>query len=107
MQFGRSDLYFVCLMEPIPPPLGIDDDGPPSSVIPDPIPQEGEIEAARWLPLSEFRNMVTSDDVKIGHPMMARIMEVLDSDRGGMERTIIPSVVPGRRPSPLYHAPIV
>jgi hypothetical protein len=94
-------------MEPIPPPSEVDDDGSPSSIIPEPIPQEGEIEAARWLPLSEFRDMVNNDDVKIGHPMMARIMKVLDSDRGGMERTIIPSVVPGRRPSPLYHAPIV
>lgn len=98
-QFGRSDLYFVCRLEPTP-----NDDG----TLPRPIPQEGEIEAVAWLPLDEYRAMVNSDDIKVGHPMMSQMMKVVDA---GMEtdiqRTILPSVVPGRKSSPLYHAPIL
>ena len=96
MQFGRSDLYFVCRMEPVP-----DEDG----TMPEPTPQAGEIEAVMWLPLSEFRSMVTSEDKNVGHPMMATIMKVVDQSCG-MERMIIPSIVPKRKPSPLYHVPI-
>ena len=96
MQFGRSDLYFVCRMEPVP-----DEDG----TMPEPTPQAGEIEAVTWLPLSEFRSMVTSEDKNVGHPMMATIMKVVDQS-SGMERMIIPSIVPKRKPSPLYHVPI-
>merc|ERR1712032_1280017 len=67
-QFGRSDLFFVCRLQPIP------DDGKIAS----PTPQEGEIEAAAWLPLKEYREMVNSDDPKVGHPMMKQMIEVLD-----------------------------
>lgn len=93
-QFGRSDLYFVCQLEPIP-----DENGK----VLEPTPQEGEIEAAAWVPLSEYRNMVQSYDG--GHPMMATIMKVLDQS-DSIQRTIVPSVVPGRKPSPIYHAAI-
>lgn len=95
-QFGRSDLYFVCRLEPI-----ADEDGK----VPKPVPQEGEIEAASWLPLGEYRNMVQSDDSKIGHPMMSQVMKCVDKS-SDIQRMIVPSVVPGRKPSPLYHAPI-
>lgn len=96
MQFGRSDLYFMCRMEVVP-----NEDG----TIPDPTPQAGEIEACRWLPLSEFKTMVMSKDKNVGHPMMAQIMKVVDQSCG-MERMILPSIVPKRKPSPLYHVPI-
>ena len=92
-QFGRSDLYFICKLEPIS-----DEDEPP-------VPQEGEIEAVSWLPLDEYRKMVHSKDSNIGHPMMSRVMDVVDSS-SEIERMIVPSIVPGRKHSPLYHAPI-
>ena len=91
-QFGRSDLYFICKLEPIS-----DEDVP--------VPQEGEIEAVSWLPLDEYRKMVHSKDSNIGHPMMSRVMDVVDSS-SEIERMIVPSIVPGRKHSPLYHAPI-
>ena len=100
-QFGRSDLFFVCRLEPIP-----NQDGK----MPEPIPQEGEIEVASWLPLDEYRNMVSSDDSKIGHPMMIQVMKIVDQGDGketDIQRMIVPSVVPGRKRSPLYHAPIL
>jgi len=95
-QFGRSDLFFVCRLEPIP-----NDNGE----VPQPIAQEDEIEEAKFLPLAEYRDMVQSDDSNIGHPMMSRIMEVVDQS-SNIQRMIVPSVVPGRKLSPLYHAPI-
>jgi hypothetical protein len=98
VQFDRSDLFFVCRLEPVP-----DDDG----TVPRPIPQEGEIEAAAWLPLEEYRDMVCSEDPKVGHPMMKKMMEVVDQGREhDMARAIVPSVVPSRKPSPVYHVPI-
>ena len=96
MQFGRSDLYFICRMEAVP-----NEDGSMS----EPKPQAGEIEACRWLPLREFKTMVMSEDKNVGHPMMAQIMKVVDQSCG-MERMILPSIVPKRKPSPLYHVPI-
>lgn len=95
-QFGRSDLYFVCELEPIPDERG---------EIPEPAPQEGEIAAARWLPADEYRAMVHGDEDDDGHPMMSLVIKALDS-HSSMQRTIISSVVPGRGDSPLYHAPI-
>jgi len=99
-QFGRSDLFFVCRLEPISNENG---------TMSQPIPQEEEIEAATWLPLNEYRNMVDSDDSKIGHPMMSQIMKVVDQGNGketDIQQVIVPSVVPGRENSALYHAPI-
>ena len=96
MQFDRSDMYFVCKLTP-----KTDEDGNMRV----PIPQEGEIAAAEWLPMEEYRAMVFSDDPNIGHPMMKRIVEVLD-ESSEIERFVVPSIVPGRRLSPLYHASI-
>ena len=96
MQFGRSDMYFVCRLEPI-----VNEEGD----VPKPVPQPGEIEAAAWINFNEYRDMVFSEDSKVGHPMMRQIMKIVDS-KGDIQKTIVPSVVPGRRPSPVYHAPI-
>lgn len=99
MQFGRSDLYFVCRLEPIP----LNDEGE----VPKPIPQPGEIEAAAWVPLNDYRDLVFSEDSKVGHPMMKQIMKVVEqSGKSDIHKTIVSSVVPGRRPSPVYHASI-
>lgn len=99
VQFGRSDLFFVCRLEPTP-----NEDGR----VPQPIPQEGEIETASWLPLDEYCSMVNSDDSKIGHPMMKLIMKLADQGKeNDMQRMVVSSVNPGRKPSPVYHVPIL
>ena len=100
LQFGRSDLYFVCRLEPI-----LDANGK----VAQPIPQEGEIEAAAWVPLEEYKAMVNNPDSKIGHPMMKQIMKLADQgdhNEYDIQRTIVSSVVPGRKGSPVYHAAI-
>jgi ADP-ribose pyrophosphatase YjhB (NUDIX family) len=98
-QFGRSDLYFVCRLEPIP----INEEGD----VPTPVPQEGEIEATCWVDFNEYRDMVNSEDPQVGHPMMKQIMKIVEqSEQNDIQKTIVSSVVPGRKPSPVYHAPI-
>ena len=72
--------------------------------MPRPVPQEGEIEAVEWINLHEYREMVNNSDINIGHPMMSQVMKVVDQ-KSSIERLIVPSVVPGRKSSPLYHAP--
>lgn len=98
-QFGRSDLYFVCRLEPIP----INEEGD----VPKPVAQEGEIEATAWVDFDEYRDMVYSEDPKAGHPMMKQIIKIVEqSEQNDIQKTIVSSVVPGRKPSPVYHAPI-
>eukprot|EP00985_Skeletonema_marinoi_P002127 scaffold863_cov210-Skeletonema_marinoi.AAC.2 len=98
-QFDRSDLYFVCRLEPIP----INEEGD----VPLPVPQEGEIEATCWVDFDEYRDMVYAEDPKVGHPMMKHIMKIVEqSDQYDIQKTIVTSVVPGRKPSPVYHAAI-
>lgn len=93
LQFGRSDLYFVCRLEPI------EDEG-----IPEPVAQENEIAAVAWVPLQEYKDMVNGEN---GHPMMQKIMELHDQDwrLNDIQRTVVNSIVPGRKPSPIYHIP--
>ena len=67
------------------------------------MPQEGEIAAACWLPADEYRAMVHGDEHNAGHPMMSQVIKALDAN-ASLERTIMTSVVPGRKDSPLYHA---
>jgi len=98
LQFGRSDLYFVCRLTPI-----LDENG----LTPQPVPQESEIEAVSWQPVASYRAMVNSEDPKVRHPMMQQIMKLVDQgETNDVQRTVISSVVPGRKSSPLYHAPI-
>ena len=99
LQFGRSDLFFVCRLSPL---LG--DDGS----LPEPVPQSGEIEDACWLSVDEYRDMVNSDDEKLRHPMMQQIMKLVDQGADhDMQKIVMPSVVPGRKSSPLYHTPLI
>ena len=91
LQFNRSDLYFVCRLKP--------SDDCSNSV---PVAQEGEIAAAAWIPLDEFREMVFGDK---GHPMMQIMVQLLDkSGECDIQRDVVSSIVPGRKPSPVYHA---
>jgi 8-oxo-dGTP pyrophosphatase MutT (NUDIX family) len=50
MANGRSDLYFVCRLEPIE---SVDKEG--NVIIPEPVACEEEIEACAWVPLQEYR----------------------------------------------------
>jgi len=98
MQFGRSDMYFVCRLEPI------EDDG----TLQQPVAQEEEIAAAAWVPLHEYKDMINGkDDDASPHPMMQKMMELhdLDWEHSDIQRTVVNSIVPGRKPSPIYHAP--
>merc|ERR1740139_1140038 len=93
MQFDRSEMYFVCRLKAV-------EDG---SGIPTPVAEEGEISDAIWLSLDEYRKIV--DEL---HPMMRHIMKLHDQDweQNDLQRVMIESVVPGRKLSPLYHAPL-
>ena len=96
MQHDRSDIYFVCRLDPIEE---VDENGNP--VIPEPVPQENEIAATTWLPYSEFKDLMTGKD---GHPMISHVLNV--NERGDViERKLISSVIPGRKPFPIYSAP--
>ncbi len=92
MQFGRSDLYFVCRLKPV--------DG--SQI---PVPQAGEIESAKWVPLGEYVDLV-SEGGETPHPVMRRVLDVVTMSDGELDvqKDLIPSIVPGRNPSPVYHA---
>ena len=96
LQFGRSDLYFVCMLEP----KEVVDASTNEAVISDPVAQAGEIAAATWLPLHEYRSMVNGDDP---HPMMQKVLELYD-ENNAIQQTLVNSIVPGRKPSPMYHS---
>lgn len=95
LQFGRSDMYFVCRLEPV------EVDG----VIPIPEAQEGEIAAADWVPLQEYKDMINGNgDDPNPHPMMQTMMDIYDAN-SDIQRTVVSSIVPGRKASPIYHVP--
>lgn len=91
---GRSDLFFVCRLDPLEE---VDEHG--NAIIPDPVAQESEIETAAWVPLSEYRSMVSGEN---GHPMMRHVMEVFDAGKM-IERRVVDSIVPGRKPNAIYY----
>lgn len=93
---GRSDMYFVCRLDPIE-----ESDEHGNAIIPEPCAQACEIEATKWVPLNEYRDMVNGADGGSGHPMMRNIMEIYDSGLEIAQREV-KSVVPGRKPNPLY-----
>eukprot|EP00549_Striatella_unipunctata_P002186 CAMPEP_0118673422 /NCGR_PEP_ID=MMETSP0800-20121206/310_1 /TAXON_ID=210618 ORGANISM="Striatella unipunctata, Strain CCMP2910" /NCGR_SAMPLE_ID=MMETSP0800 /ASSEMBLY_ACC=CAM_ASM_000638 /LENGTH=298 /DNA_ID=CAMNT_0006568477 /DNA_START=295 /DNA_END=1191 /DNA_ORIENTATION=- len=101
LQFGRSDLYFVCRLQPVESK----DPADGTILVPVPVPQAGEIESAAWIPLKEFKEMVYAEN---GHPMMQHILKLCDQDSetGDIQKSIISSIVPGRKPAPVYHAPL-
>jgi ADP-ribose pyrophosphatase YjhB (NUDIX family) len=100
MAHNRSDLFFVCRLDPIEE---VDANG--NAIIPTPTPQESEIEKAEWVPLSEYRKMVNGG--KDGkdpppHHMMQHVLEVFDEERR-IEKRVIESVVPGRKPNAVFY----
>lgn len=97
LSLGRSDLYFVCRLEPIEE---VDKDG--NTIIPEPVACEEEIEAVAWVPVEEYRAMISS---KEGHPMMQHVMKLYDADCE-IQQTVVQSIVPGQKPTPIYHPPL-
>ena len=91
---GRSDMFFVCRLDPVET---VDDAG--KKVIPQPVAQECEIESAAWVPYKEYRDMVMHPEH--GHPMMQHVLRVLEA-RHKIEKTVVGSVVPGRKPNDVY-----
>ena len=94
---GRSDLFFVCRLNPAE-----DQDENGNAVIPEPVAQEDEIERAEWVPLSEYRAIVHGKDGGPGHPMMSHVIETLDAGRH-IQRKVVNSVVPGRKPNAIFY----
>jgi ADP-ribose pyrophosphatase YjhB (NUDIX family) len=97
MAHNRSDLFFVCRLDPIE-----DIDAQGNAIIPKPTPQESEIEKAEWVPLAEYRTMVNGEDGNPPHPMMKHVLVVFDEERR-IEKRIIESVVPGRKPNAVFY----
>lgn len=93
---GRSDLFFVCHLDPVEE---VDADG--GIRISQPVIQTCEIETAAWIPLEEYRAMVNGDEGQPGHPMMQHILSAFDAGRL-VERRVVESVVPGRSPNSIF-----
>lgn len=94
---GRSDLFFVCRLDPLE-----EFDCQGDLLIPTPVPQADEIQSAEWVPLEEYRRMVNGEDGSgVGHPMMKHVIEVFDAGRR-IEKTVVSSVIPGRKPNSVY-----
>lgn len=92
MAHGRSDIFFVCRLNPV------EEDGR----IPTPVPQACEIAEATWIPLSEYRNMIDGINDGKGHPMMAFVMNHIFDKGKLIHHKEVKSVVPGRQPTPMY-----
>ena len=96
---GRSDLFFVCRMDPVEDVASATTDTSTTSVPPTPVAQACEIERAAWVPYEEYRAMVM--DPEHGHPMMRQVLHVLEGQHQ-ICKTILGSVVPGRAPNDVY-----
>lgn len=94
----RSDLFFVCRLDPIE---GVDENG--NILIDTPTAQTCEIEKAEWVPLSEYRELV--NDKENGHPMMRHVIEMYDNGKR-IEKNMVHSVIPGRKPNAMYYPSI-
>ena len=93
---GRSDMYFVCHLDPIE-----ETDVAGNVIIPKPRAQECEIETAKWVPLTEYRDMINGVSHETGHPMMRQVIKVFDEGKRIQQKEVT-SVVPGRKPNPIY-----
>ena len=92
---GRSDLFFVCRLIPEE-----DDNGNVQT----PTPQACEIAEAKWLPLSDYRDMIDGrTEESNGHPVMTIVMNDIFDKGIRISMKKVNSVVPGRRPTPLYY----
>ena len=94
IQFGRSDLYFIVRAELVEGGNDV------------PVPEEDEISHAEWVDFEEFKRGVQSDG-ETPHPVMKLVCDIIDQGvEGDIQRSWISSIVPGRKPSPVYHAAV-
>jgi 8-oxo-dGTP pyrophosphatase MutT (NUDIX family) len=86
MQFGNSDLYFICRMR-------VSEEAAAARLQ----PCTHEISEAKWVPLSEFA-------AANSHPMMAVVTKMLTAgpQKSELKREVQDSVIPGRPPYSLY-----
>jgi ADP-ribose pyrophosphatase YjhB (NUDIX family) len=106
MSNGRSDLFFICRLIP---DNNEEDDGNGNggdgndNNIRTPVPQACEIAEAKWLPLSEYRDMIDGlTEDSNGHPVMSFVMDEIFDKGTGINMREVDSVIPGRSPTPLY-----
>jgi ADP-ribose pyrophosphatase YjhB (NUDIX family) len=100
MSNGRSDLFFICRLIPN---NDEDDDGNGNNNIRTPVPQACEIAEAKWLPLSEYRDMIDGlTEDSNGHPVMSFVMDEIFDKGTGINMQEVDSVIPGCSPTPLY-----
>jgi ADP-ribose pyrophosphatase YjhB (NUDIX family) len=92
MAHDRSDIFFVCLLNPVEE----------KGKIPIPVPQACEIAEAKWLSLSEYRDMIDGVDDGKGHPMMSFVMNHIFDQGHHIDHQEVRSVVPGRQPTRMY-----
>lgn len=79
IQFGRSDMYWICRVEALSTDIVIDD----------------EIADATWMPLEEFKRQNKS-------PLNSCIIEAMERNPTTIIEKTVPSVVEGRSPFKLY-----
>ena len=71
-----------------------------------PSPQEDEISEAAWVPFEEFKSYVQAEG-ETPHPVMQLVCKIIEQgDDADVQRSMIASVVPGRKKSPVYHVPL-
>ncbi len=85
IQFGRSDIYVVCMMNLKDANLSLKLDG-------------DEILEAKWMSLDELETVNKA-------PLMKVVIDILrggDNKQPGLVETTLASIVPGRKPFKLY-----
>jgi ADP-ribose pyrophosphatase YjhB (NUDIX family) len=92
MAHDRSDIFFVCQLNPV------EENGS----IPIPVPQACEIAEAKWLSLSEYSDMINGVVDGKGHPMMSFVMNNIFDKGHHIDVKDVKSLVPGRQPTPMY-----
>ena len=90
-QFGRSDLYFFCLLEPLSYDIRVDD----------------EIADAKWMDRDEF---IRQNKNEMLNDVMHLVTQSQNTGHGtaslGLNERLVNSVIPGRKQSLFYTAPL-
>jgi ADP-ribose pyrophosphatase YjhB (NUDIX family) len=81
-QFGRSNLYVVCVLHALTTDILLD----------------AEIEAAQWMPLDSFRNALAHS------PMTSLVTDLVIERNAGMKEIHMQYPLAGRLPFKLYHS---
>jgi len=79
MQFGCSDVYCICRLEPLTEQIIVD----------------AEIEDAKWIPILEFRKNVKQ-------PLAEKAIDIVLEGKYGLKESILKSVISGMLPYKVY-----